>query len=528
MFLTLVSFLPIILLIFLMTKKKPMPSTKALPLVAFLTYLMVIFVFGHSLRLVHANVITGLLTALTPIMIIWGAIFLFRTMEVSGAMESLRQWLNSVTSNKVAQLMIVGWAFAFLIEGASGFGTPIALAAPVLVGLGFNPIAIAIMVLIMNTVPVSFGAVGTPTWFGFSQINLTNQEIATIGIKTAVIHSFAGLIVPVLALRFVITWEEIRRNIVFIYLSIFSTIVPYVLVALWNYEFPSLVGGVLGLLGSIFFASKGWGLEKSLMENRLNKISGKELIKAGFPLWGTLAFLVITRIPQLGIKDWLNAGQPAGEFFWNGVGVFSISPSLVVTIREILGTEEIWVHKILYVPSLLPFAVVALMTFFFYRVHRQKVMEVFHLSLSQMKAPVLALFGALVFVKFMMMGGEDSGVSRIGTAFAKLTGGAWYGFAAVLGAVGSFFSGSNTISNLMFGPIQNMIALDLNLNKTTVLALQSVGGAMGNMVCVFNIVAVSSVLALKNQDGFIMIRTSRVLIPYAVISALVAVIFFVP
>ena len=79
--------------------------------------------------------------------------------------------------------MIIGWAFAFSIEGASGFGTPAALAAPLLMGLGFPPVRVAIMTLIMNSVPVSFGAVGTPTWFGLGQLGLSPEAILEIGFR---------------------------------------------------------------------------------------------------------------------------------------------------------------------------------------------------------------------------------------------------------------------------------------------------------------------------------------------------------
>lgn len=526
MFLTAMSFFPILFLIYLMTKKHAMPSHQALPLVSFITYLAMLLFYQFEPVEIHANVIAGFLTAFTPIMIIWGAIFLFRAMEASGAMGVLRQWLNSVTSNPTAQLMIVGWAFAFLIEGASGFGTPAALAAPVLVGLGFKPLPVAIMVLTMNTIPVSFGAVGTPTWFGFSAIDLSNQQIAKIGIKTAVIQGVASLVIPVLALRFVVSWREIRKNIIFIYISIVCTMIPYVLVAFWNYEFPALVGGASGLILSVIAASKGWGLPSVKEGKAFTRIPGKKLIKAGFPLWGTLGLLVVTRIPQLGIKPLLNATEPAVSVSLKGVGVFSLSSSLVLMFENILGTTESWAHKLLYVPSIIPFIFIALITFFLYKSNGSTVRGVFRSSLFQMKAPTLALFGALIFVKLMMMGGEDAAVHRIGIALAHMTGGAWYGFAALLGAVGSFFSGSNTISNLTFGPIQYTIAKNLDLNLTTVLALQSVGGAMGNMICINNIVAVCSVLAIPNREGFILLRTARVLIPYALISAGVAIFFF--
>jgi lactate permease len=245
---------PIVILIFMMTKKNSVPSYIALPIAAGLVYLVNLIYFKSDANLTNATVVSGLLTALVPIFIIWGAILLFKTMEHTGAMDTVRTWLNTVSPNPVAQLMIIGWAFAFLIEGASGFGTPAALAAPILIGLGFPALRVACLALVMNSVPVTFGAVGTPTWFGFGQLNLPSAQILEIGFQSAIIHSVAALVIPVIALSFVATWKEIRSNIVFVYLSILSCIVPYLAIAHFNYEFPSLVGGMIGLLLSVLFA----------------------------------------------------------------------------------------------------------------------------------------------------------------------------------------------------------------------------------------------------------------------------------
>ena len=162
--------LPIVLLIFVMTKKNGLPSTVAFALAALLTYFVRIWFFKTSPNLAHAAIVSGLLQALTPISIVFGAIFFFVALEHSGAMQTLQLWLDGVSRNPVAQLMIVGWSFVFLIEGASGFGTPAALAAPILVGLGFPPLRVAVLCIVMNAVPTSFGAVGTPTWFGFGSL----------------------------------------------------------------------------------------------------------------------------------------------------------------------------------------------------------------------------------------------------------------------------------------------------------------------------------------------------------------------
>ena len=155
-YLLVAAYAPLVLLIYLMVKPNGMASSKALPLCALVAYLLVIFQ-GHSpLAVVHASVIQGALLALTPLSIIAGAIFLFLCMEKTGALSTLKNGLNKISQNKVAQLMIVGWAFTFLIEGASGFGTPAAIAAPILFSLGFSPVKVALFSLVTNTFPVIF------------------------------------------------------------------------------------------------------------------------------------------------------------------------------------------------------------------------------------------------------------------------------------------------------------------------------------------------------------------------------------
>jgi lactate permease len=538
--LTIFSFLPIVLLVFFMTKKKSMPSSKALPLSALILYFIMLIVFKQDANLVHANVIKGLLVAWTPILIIAGAIFLFRTMEATGSLSVIRQWLNTVSKNKIAQLMIVGWAFPFLIEGASGFGTPAAIAAPILVGLGFPPVRVAILALIMNSVPVSFGAVGTPTWFGFSAIDLTAQETLIIGFKSAIMNGIAALVIPAIALMFVVKPKSVRKNWLFILLSVLVTVIPYIIVAKYNYEFPSLVGGTIGLILTALLARFGVGLSKSEVElqeqvgksnlvhteetpEAQENLSAKELIKATFPLWGTLLLLVITRIPQLGIKALLSATEPAFNLSLGSIGDFSLSAALVVSLKGIFGTGINWAHQVLYVPSILPFVVISLITFLIYRSKRKAATGVLNETVTQMVNPTRALLGALVFVNLMMMGGESSAVANIGQTLADLTGDSWKYFASFLGAIGSFFSGSNTISNLTFGGIQDSIATALSLDRTTILAMQSVGGAMGNMVCINNIVAVASVLALGNIEGYILKRTVRAMLVYGAIVAIIAI-----
>jgi lactate permease len=515
--------LPIALLVFWMTKKNGMPSNRALPLAALLLYGTLLAWFRTPPLLVHAAVVEGLLAAFTPILIVFGAVLLFKSMEATGAMETVRQWLNGITSNRIAQLMIVGWGFTFLIEGVSGFGTPAALAAPLLVGLGFPALPVAVLCLMMNTVPVSFGAVGMPTWFGFGELGLGDDEVREIAIKSALMHAGAAAVIPLLALRLVVSWREIRENLLFIGLVVAATIAAYVMVARVNVEFPAIAGGACGLTASVLLARAGVGLSVTGKAARIAAPPG--LLKASFPLWGTVLILLLTRLEPLGLRDWLTATSPAWRFGSPALGEFGISHSLVLQWTNIFGTGLSWSHALLYVPSVLPFFLVSALCFALFRSPRATVRETWAASLQRVLQPIGAFLGALVLVKLLMAGGEQSAAAILGRGLAAGAGGAWPYFAVYLGALGSFFSGSNTVSNLTFGSIQQATALELGLSRTTILALQSVGGAMGNMVCIHNIVAVCSILGLQHAEGTILRKTFLPTLLYGVIAGAIALAF---
>lgn len=521
----LMSIGPIVLLVYLMTRHNAVPSHVALPLIALIVYVIKLAYFGDDLTLVNANAIKGLLTALTPILIIGGAIFMFKTMMHSGAMDTVSAWLNSVSTNPVAQLMIIGWAFSFMIEGASGFGTPAALAAPILVGLGFSAPRVAVLTLIMNSVPVSFGAVGTPTWFGMSQLALSEAELLKISFDSALIHGIAALVVPLLALRMLVDWASLRKNLGFVYLSVLACVVPYVLLARVNYEFPALIGGMLGLSVSVFAARRGIGLAAEAgAPERHSNFSARELLRALFPLWATVLVLLVTRIGQLGIKALLVDATPVIEVGLGPLGQLTVSAALVLTLNNILQAPVSWVFQALYVPALIPFFLVSLLAFGVYRLNGKTIRLVAAETWGRIVRPSIALLGALVMVQLLMMGDEEAMVIVIGESFADVAGGSWQLFAPLLGALGSFFSGSATISNLTFSGIQNSIAMELNLDRTLILSLQSVGAAMGNMVCINNIVAVCSILGLSNHEGWILKRTVGPMLVYAMIAGIVGLL----
>ena len=390
-----------------------------------------------------------------------------------------------------------------------------------------SPLRVAMACLILNSVPVSFGAVGTPTWFGFGQLGLSADELRAVAWKTALIHSAAAAVIPLLAFRLLVGWQEIRRNILFIALAIAASVVPMLLLSFVNGEFPAVAGGLIGLLTTVWLARHRIGLAQEQEPAAANDSvapAPRAVVKALFPLWATVLVLLITRIPALGLRGLLTAAVPAWEVSLGGLGRFSISPSLVLNLSGILGTDTDWTHQLLYVPSLLPFILISVVSWCVLAAPAGTAHKVWRESAGRMRQPVLALLGALVLVRLLMVGGERSSVLLIGHSLAAASGGWWPFFAAYLGALGSFFAGSCTISNLTFGPIQDTTAIQMGLQRTTLLALQSVGGAMGNMVAIHNIVAVCSVLGLRDAEGAILRKTVGPMLLYGTIAAAMAAV----
>lgn len=235
-----------------------------------------------------------------------------------------------------------------------------------------------------------------------------------------------------------------------------------------------------------------------------------------------IAILIVTRIHQLGIKALLNSNAPLWNGKLGGLGELRISDALIIELQQVLGTSAAASYKTLYVPALIPFLLVVLLCIPLFKLNGKQVKQMFTETGGRIAKPFIALFGALVMVNLMMQGGDKAPVILIGKALASLTGESWLLFSSFLGALGSFFSGSNTVSNLTFGGIQHSIAMSSGLNVNLTLALQSVGGAMGNMVCLNNIIAVCSILGISNAEGKIIRKTVLPLLVYGGIAAVMA------
>ena len=223
--LALLASVPIISIFMLMVGFR-WPATKAMPVAFVITLLLGLFLWKMPLDWILASSLNGVVIAFKILFIIFGALLLLFTMRESGAIEAINRGFTNISTDKRVQAIIIAWLFGGFIEGSAGFGTPAALAAPLLLSLGFPALAAVMVALIANVTPVSFGSVGTPTLLGIQpslDIPSVQQYIAAagtdlpgymqqVGVWTALQHALPGLLLPLIMLAMMTRFFGEKRS----------------------------------------------------------------------------------------------------------------------------------------------------------------------------------------------------------------------------------------------------------------------------------------------------------------------------
>lgn len=527
------------------------PASRAMPLSWIAAVVLAWTVWGVSGTTIAAASVNGLVVAGTLLYIIFGALLLLHTLQESGALAVIRRGFTGITPDRRIQVILIAWLFGAFIEGSAGFGTPAAVAVPLLVGLGFPPLAAVVAGMLIQSTPVSFGSAGTPILVGVST-GLEGSEavaayasglglvawtdfLAFVGLRVAVLHAVAGTLVPLIVVATLTRFFGARRSFAeglrvwrFALFAALAMTIPYLLTAyLLGPEFPSLFGGLLGLGIAVWAAKRGlfmppaedrfefpprsgWEAEwsadgpaaKEEHDDRRNgerPAAGPARRLGALGAWAPYAvvglLLLLTRLSSLPFKDALS--------------------SVVLRWPDIFGSGI----SASAAPFFLPGAVFIAASLFAVAAHRMdwgQTQRAVGASLrSTARASVALVFTVPMVQVFLNTGGGASGHPSMPIALAEgaaqLAGSAWPFFAPFIGGMGAFVAGSNTVSNMMFSLFQFGVGERLSLDPGWVVALQAVGGAAGNMICVHNVVAASAVVGLIGREGAVIRRT---LVPF--------------
>ncbi|HAE22546.1 MAG TPA: L-lactate permease [Spirochaetaceae bacterium] len=549
--------LPILLVVILMAGFN-WPAKRVMPLGWAVAVALAAFVWKMPPQWLAGATLSGALDAFNILIIVFGAILLMNTLKNSGAIRAIKGTFYNISPDRRVQAIIIAGLFGFFIEGAAGFGTPAALAGPLLVSLGFPPMAAVIVALVGNSMPVSFGAVGTPILGGAARvlnapnvIEALNQYgwtfdvfVHQIGVYTAIIHAAVGTFLPLLIVMILTKLfgqkKSFKDAFAIAPFALFAGLcfsVPYLLIAIFiGPELPSLLGALIALLIVIPAAKAGFLQPKTSWDFPERKNWGSDWVgtvepgalKEDSPQMGTLLawlpyvlvalILVVTRIPALGIKQLLTM------------------PALTIAWKGILGTSLAYNLQPLYLPGTVPFILVAVLTIFLHKMDGKTVRTTWANSLKQMVPATIALVFAVSMVAIMRNSGNNGTgnldmLKTLSTAAAGMLSSVWIFIAPFIGMLGAFMAGSNTTSNILFSSFQYEVASSASLSRVIVVALQVVGGAIGNMICVHNVVAASTTVGVLGKEGKI-IRIN--IVPaalYAVLASVVGLIIigvFVP
>ncbi len=542
--LALIAALPIAAIFVLMVGMR-WSATRAMPVAFAIALILALTVWKTPLNWILAASVNGLVIAMKIIFIVFGALLLLFTMRESGAIQAINRGFTNISTDKRVQAIIIAWLFGAFIEGSAGFGTPAALAAPLLLSLGFPALAAVMVALIANVTPVSFGAVGTPTLIGIQSsldIPSVQQAIAEsgmtyveyiqqIGVWTAVQHALPGLILPLIMVtmmtRFFGEKKSIRDGLAIWPYALFAGfcfVAPYTLVAIFlGPEFPTLLGALVGLAilvpatrAGFLVPKKSWDFPKkeNWEKNWMGSISMETNTDKGkisiFRAWSPYILigllLVLTRIRSLPFEGWVK--------------------SVALDYSNIFDTTVSGTVDPLYNPGIMPFILVALLCIPIFGMNRKQVGVAWGAATKRIRNPLIAMVFAVPMVGIMMQSGNNPSDMvgmpiAMAIAVTHIFQGAWPLVDAFIGALGAFMAGSNTVSNMLFSLFQYSVADQLGISTILTVSLQNIGGAMGNMICPHNVIAACATVGLVGMEG-VLIR--RNLIPMTIVGGVAGII----
>ncbi|GAB7017343.1 L-lactate permease [Halostagnicola bangensis] len=520
------------------------PATRAMP-IAWLAALIIGYVmWNNPPEYLAAASIVGVMTALEILWIVFGALVLLYTLMQVGAFDRINRGFTAISDDRRVQIVLLGFLLATFIEGAAGFGTPAAVVAPLLLALGFPALAAVLAALIGHIIAVTYGAVGTPIIVGIqdplASVSFTREAIQSEGMSVseysvevaawaATYHALVGFVMPLFAVAMVVYFfspkgeRSIKPALSVWPLCLFAGVaftVPYWLSAWFlTAEFPSLIGAMVGaaivvptLRAGYFLPEDEWDFPPraewpdhwvGTIEPGSNGSEAAEAAQASsggrsmslFKAWSPYVFLVLLLVVTRVI-------EPISEFLTSSL--------FVLEWTDILGTPHEAGIEWGFAPGmwLLASAIIAIPLF---RMNGTEVKNAWREAGEKIVSPLIALVFVIAMVQVMLLSGEAPNAPDVGSmievlavATANVFGPVYPAIAPLIGALAAAMTGSNTASNITFGAFQFEAASELGLPTQIIVGAQAVGGAIGNLVAIHNIIAALATVGLVGEEGRIM------------------------
>ncbi len=491
------------------------------------------FVFGMPLRTVSVSAAYGAAYGFLPIgWIVLNAVFLYNLTILTGQFEIVKASVGHLSRDRRIQALLVAFSFGAFIEGAAGFGTPVAICSALLMGLGFTPLYAAGLSLIANTAPVAFGAIGTPV---LTLAAVTGIPPDIIGMMAGRQLPFVSLIVPAWLVVTMSGWRGLRG--VWPAVLVCGGTFAAVQFAWSNFVGPELVDIVGGLtsIAAVALFSRVWqprevwefpGAAKQNNWAETHAVTRGTVARAWMPWFFLSVAVMLWGLTP--VKAFLNGG-PRGFATYHAGERPSTSPVLLAVWDVPLLHRTVYRDYPVVTTRIDPSRIgdpayrnthaeaaqftlnwasatgtgillAALMTALFLRISAKKVVAVAAVTARQMRWPLVTIMLMLSLGFVTRYGGTDA---TLGLAFTR-TGVLYPFFATLLGWLGVALTGSDTSSNVLFGSLQKITAQQLGFNPVLIVTANSTGGVMGKMIDAQSIVVATASTGQVGQEGRIL------------------------
>lgn len=493
------AIVPVLLLIVLMAFLK-MPGDRSSVISLIVTMLIAVFGFHFAPDNLAYSFLYGALKAISPILIIIVmAIFSYNVLLKTQKMEIIKQQFSSISTDKSIQVLLLTWGFGGLLEAMAGFGTAVAIPAAILISLGFKPIFSATVSLIANSVATAFGAIGTPVLVLAKE---TNLDVLTLSTNVVLQLSVLMFLIP-LVLLFLTDpkLKSLPKNLFLAFLvGGVSLASQYVAARYMGAESPAIIGSILSIVVIVAYGKITARKDKKVSENPLKT---KDILNAWSIYLLILVLIILTSPLFPGLRGML-------EHNW--------------VTRISLPINDSTVH---YTISWLTHAGVLLFvgTFVGGLIQGARVKDLFVVLWSTVKQLKKTFVTVICLVGLSTIMDSAGMISVIATALATATGGLYPLFAPVIGCLGTFITGSDTSSNILFGKLQASVAGHINVSPDWLSAANTVGATGGKIISPQSIAIATSASNQQGKEGEILKSALPYALAYVVITGVIVYFF---
>lgn len=489
-----------------------------------ITFALAVLFYGMPFLTAVAACLYGFAYGLWPISwIIIGAVFLYKISVRTGQFDIIRHSISTVSKDQRIQLLLVAFAFGAFLEGAAGFGAPVAITTALLVGLGFPPIYAAGLCLIANAAPGAFGAMGIPVIVGAQVIG---AEPYAVG-RLVVMQLLAiGIIIPFWLVAVVDGVRGIRETWpVILVAGVTFTVTQSLTALLIGPELPDIIAPLVTMVAipvflrfwkpnRVFRFETGDVPADAVIDN--TSYTSSQIMRAWSPFIILTAFVAIWSIKPF--KALFAAGGPLN---WTVLVIqFPGLHNLVLKTAPIVPSPTPYaaIFKLDFISSVGTAILLAgIVTVLFLRMRPTDALATFRDTLRELRIPIYAIGMVLAFA-FLA---NYSGLSTTLALVLAMTKGAFTFFAPLLGWLGVFLTGSDTSSNALFGGLQAATGRQIGVSGELLVAANTVGGAVGKMISPQSIAVASAAVGLVGREGELLHFTLKCSIILAVLVGLV-------